>query len=240
MATRDEWERAKQEAAQQSEQTDGFVASVTAHLIAEAVAMKGSGIVRYDPNEPAHQGLQRYKAAELVFETPNKAWSRTMFLFSDEFRLFDESIAALGLHIADVDGLPLRLKNVEITRPDGSKATYRDRNGNERVRTATVAVEVLEVDDGLPASDSAPHPAPRNTPQPLNQPPQTQAEHVVASILRKVYAQQPLGGTLTPEQLVAAAGRARNNPAAAGVSDLRWREIAAHVLWELGSGDIPF
>lgn len=240
MATRDEWEQAKQEAAQQAEQTDGFVAGVTARLISEAVALKGIGIVEYNPNEPAHQGLQRYKAAEITFETANKVWSRTMFLFSEEFRLFDESLAALGLHIADVDGIPLRLKNVEITRPDGSKSTYRDRNGNERVRTATIAVEVLEIDDGLPASEVAPHPAPRNTPQPLNQPPQTQAEHVAATILRKTYAQQPLGGTLTPEQLVAAAGKARNNPATAGISDTRWRELAAHVLWELGSGDIPF
>lgn len=239
MATREEWERAKAEMAAQAEQSDGFVAAVTARLVPEAVALKGVGIVEYNPNEPAHQGLQRYKAAEITFETANKVWSRTMFLFSEEFRLFDESLAAIGLHISDVDGLPLRLKSVEITRPDGSRATYRDRNGNERVRTATVALEILEVDDGLPASDGAPHPTPRNIPQPLNQPPQTQAERMAASILRKVYAQQPLGGTLTPEQLVAAAGKARNNPAAAEVTPERWREIAAHVIAELSS-DIPF
>lgn len=240
MATKDEWERAKAEMAAQAEQSDGFVAAVTARLVPEAVALKGVGIVEYDPNEPAHQGLPRYKAAEITFETANKVWSRTCFLFSEEFKLFDESLTALGLHIADVNGLPLRLKNVEITRPDGSKSTYRDRNGNERVRTATVAVDVVEIDDGLPASDGAPHPTPRNIPQPLNQPPQTQAEHVAASILRKVYAQHPLGATLTPEQLVAAAGKARNNPAAAGISDTRWRELAAHVIAELSGGDIPF
>lgn len=229
------WDEAIREA-QQQQQSDpeGFVAMVTAELIPHAVPVKGIGIVAYDPNDPAHAGATPRKAAKIICQTRRDTFARTMFLTSEEFRMFHSSVQALGLTMDDIEaGVLARITNRPLMRANGQPVTYMGRDGSERVKTAWALVELVESDD-----DAVPTP---NTPQPYYPPPQNANEQAAKRILEFAYARLPADVTGTPEKLVAALGSKRRNEGIREVPDSRLLELATLVINEMrGPDELPF
>lgn len=214
------WSEAIEEANRES---GGFIAFVKAELI-QAVPMKGVGIVPFDPTDPAHTGLAARKAARITCETRQTSFARTMFLVSDEFRMFHESVQALGLTMDDVEaGVLARIVSRPLVRANGQPVTYIGRDGAEKIKTAWTLVELIEPDD-----DPMTSPSP-NTPQPHYPPPANANEQAAQRILELAYARLPADITNTPEKLVAALGRKRYNEGIREVPDSRLLELAALV-----------
>lgn len=234
------WDEAIREA-QQQQQSDpeGFVAMVTAELIPHAVPVKGIGIVAYDPNDPAHAGATPRKAAKIICQTRRDTFARTMFLTSEEFRMFHSSVQALGLTMDDIEaGVLARIVNRPIVRANGQPATFMGRDGSEKVKTAWVLAELIEPDDDADDADFLSTP---NTPQPYYPPPQNANEQAAKKILELAYARLPSDVTDTPQKLVAAIGSKRRNESIREVGDERLLELAALVIASLrGPDELPF
>lgn len=229
------WEQAI-EAAKDEQSSEGFVAMVRAELLPQAVPVKGVGILPYDPDDPAHRELTPRKAAKITCETRANVFARTMFLSSDEFRVFHTSVTALGLTMDDVEaGVLARIVNRPLVRANGQPVTYTGRDGAEKIKTAWALTEIIEPDA------DADDPPSTNTPRPSYPPAQGTNEQAAKRILELAYTRLPADVTDTPEKLVAALGSKRHAEGIREVPDSRLLELATLVINELrGPDELPF